>query len=272
MKLIAFDLDGTLLTTDKELSPANEAALRRAAEAGVELVPATGRFFEAIPEAVRALPSVHYAITMNGAQVWDVRAGRALLRAEIPWRRAVEAMAYLDTLPVIYDCYMDNWGWMTQAHYDVAGDYAANRHVAEMIRRIRTPVPDLRAHVAQLGHDVQKIQLFFRDPEPRARAMEDLPTRFPDLSVTSSVPRNIELNSLDAQKGLGLRRLAAHLGIDLADTVAFGDGLNDASMLRLAGVGVAMANADPAARAAADLLTASNDEDGVARALNRLLA
>lgn len=270
MKLIALDLDGTLLTTEKELTAENEAALRRAAEAGIEIVPATGRFYGAIPEAVRALPYVHYAITINGAQVRDVRAGRSLLRAEIPCRLAIEVMTFLDRLPVIYDCYMDDWGWMTRSHYDRAADFAPHRHSLDMLRNFRTPVPELKAHLAELGHDVQKIQTFFLDMELRARTMEELAARFPALAVTSSLPRNVELNSAKAQKGIALQGLAARLGIPMAETVAFGDDLNDVSMLRAAGIGIAMANAGPEALAAADMRTASCDENGVALALKRL--
>ena len=270
MKLIALDLDGTLLTTEKELTAENEAALRRAAEAGIEIVPATGRFYGAIPEAVRALPYVHYAITINGAQVRDVRAGRPLLRAEIPCRLAIEVMTFLDKLPVIYDCYMDDWGWMTRSHYDRAADFAPHRHSLDMLRNFRTPVPELKAHLAELGHDVQKIQTFFLDMELRARTMEELAARFPELAVTSSLPRNVELNHCKAHKGAALQWLTAYLGLDPAQTVAFGDDLNDVSMLRAAGIGIAMGNACQEAKAAADFVTESCDESGVARALNRL--
>lgn len=271
MKLIAFDLDGTLLTTEKELTDENKAALERAAEAGIVLVPATGRFFGAIPENVRSQPWFRYYVTINGAGVYDAQEGRTLLRAEIPWRRAVEVMEYLDGLPVVYDCYMDDWGWMTRALYDRVEDFAPNRHSLAMLRDFRRPVPELKAHLAQVGHDVQKIQLFFRDPELRLRSMEEMKLRFPDLAVTSSIPRNVELNSLEAQKGVALLRLAERLGIDRAETVAFGDDLNDVSMLQAAGIGVAMANAGPEARAAADVITDSCDESGVGRAIMRLL-
>ena len=270
MKLIALDLDGTLLNTEKELTAENEAALRRAAEAGVEIVPATGRFYAAIPEAVRSLPSIRYAITINGAQVWDVRAARPLLRAEIPWRRAVELLTYLDRLPVIYDCYMDDWGWMTQAHYDRAADYAPHHHSLELLRKFRTSVPELKAHLARIGHDVQKIQTFFLDPALRARTMVALAADFPDLAVTSSIPRNLEFNCAEAQKGTALLRLAAYLGIPQTETMAFGDDLNDVSMLKAAGLGVAMANASPEVKAVANTQTASCDENGVAQALNML--
>ena len=270
MKLIALDLDGTLLTTDKKLTPENEAALRRAAQTGAEIVPATGRFFGAIPDRVRTLPFLRYAITINGAEILDVRSGRILHRAEIGCRRAVEVMEYLDTLPVIYDCYMDDWGWMTRSHYEQAADYAPHRHSLELLRRFRTPVPELKAHLTEVGHDVQKIQMFFRDPSLREREMEQMRRRFPDLAVTGSVPGNVELNRRDAQKGAALQWLTAYLGLAPSQTVAFGDDLNDVSMLRAAGVGVAMGNACPEARAAADYVTESCDENGVARALDRL--
>lgn len=271
MKLIAFDLDGTLLTTEKELTDENLAALERAAEAGILLVPATGRFYGVIPENVRSLPWFRYYITINGASVRDALEDRTLIRAEIPWRRAVEIMEFLDTLPVIYDCYMDNWGWMTRALHDRVEEFAPNRHSLAMLRDFRRPVPELKAHITALGHDVQKIQMFFRDPALRLRAMEDMRLRFPDLAVTSSIPRNVELNSLDAQKGVALVRLAELLGIDPAETAAFGDDLNDVNMLEAAGIGIAMANAGPEAKAAADLVTDSCDESGVGRAILRLL-
>ena len=271
MKLIALDLDGTLLTTEKELSPENEAALRRAAGMGIEIVPATGRFYSAIPENIRSLPYLHYAITINGAKLCDVRTGRTIFRAEIPWRRAVEIMGFLDSLPVIYDCYMDDWGWMSRAHYERAAEFAPHRHSLEMLQKLRTPVPELKAHLAQVGHDVQKIMMFFRDEALRQRMMGEMARRFPDLAVTSSIPRNVELNSLDARKGAALTRLAAYLGAEPAETMAFGDDLNDITMLKAAGIGVAMGNASPEAKAAADYVTASCDESGVAQALERLL-
>lgn len=271
MKIIALDLDGTLLTTDKRLSPENEAALRRAAEAGVEIVPATGRYYSAIPDSVRKLPYIHYAITINGAQLWDLREGRSLYRAEIPWRRAVELLEELDKLPVIYDCYMDDRGWMSQSHQERAADFAPTSHSLELLQKLRTPVPELKAFLAQRGRDVQKVMMFFRDPELRLRSLEELSRRFPDLAVTSSIPRNLELNSRDAQKGIALERLAEQLGVPREETMAFGDDLNDLSMLRAAGIGVAMGNAGAEIKAAADRVTASCDENGVAAALEELL-
>ena len=83
VKLLALDLDGTLLNSQKELTPRTCDALYTAAEAGVEIVPTTGRFFTGMPEVVQKLPFLHYAITINGAQVYDIREKKAVSTAEI---------------------------------------------------------------------------------------------------------------------------------------------------------------------------------------------
>ena len=100
--IIALDLDGTLLDSQKNLSPANAGVLARAAAAGAEIVPTTGRFFGGIPQAVRDLPFVRYAITINGAQVYDRRTDSALVRVEIPLGTALAIMRLLDGYDVIY--------------------------------------------------------------------------------------------------------------------------------------------------------------------------
>ena len=105
LRLIALDLDGTLLDSQKRLSAVNRDALARAAAKGVLVVPTTGRFFGMMPPAVRDLPFVRYAITINGAQVCAVPNCDPIYRAEIPWQDAVSLLRYLDKWDVTYDCY-----------------------------------------------------------------------------------------------------------------------------------------------------------------------
>ena len=269
IRLIAFDLDDTLLNSQKELSPVNAAALARAAAFGVELVPATGRFFRSMPEAVRGLPFLRYVIAVNGAQVYDVREGAAIARAEMPLALALEIMTYLDDLPVIYDCFADGWGWMSRAHQDRAEEFSSNEHYARMLRDFRTPVDDLKAFLRAKGGGVQKVQLFTRNMDLHGELLRGLEGRFPRTAVSSSIVNNVEINDARATKGTALRSLAAHLGVPLSRTLAFGDGLNDLSMIRAAGVGVAMGNARPEVRDAADFVTLTCDEDGVAAGIER---
>lgn len=266
-RIIALDLDGTLLNSRKGLSEENRRALEAAAAAGVEIVPTTGRFFDGIPEVVRQLPFLHYAITINGARAEDLRSRREIYRAEIPNRQALEVMTYLDGLPVLYDCYVNNWGWITQGLQDRAAEFAPDEHCLKMLRKLRTPVPELKAHLRETGRSVQKIQFFARTPALRDRYQAEFVQAFPDLAATSSLVNNLEINHPDANKGAALAALAAHLGVPMAETMAFGDGSNDVSMLRAAGLGAAMENAGEPARRAADTVTASCDHDGVARGI-----
>lgn len=269
IRIIALDLDGTLLNSDKELSPAAFAALEEAAAKGIEIVPTTGRFYGGMPEVIRDLPFLHYAITINGAQVYDIRKEKAVSICEIPWQRAVEIMSYLDTLPVIYDCYMDNQGWMTRSLQEQSPDFAPNIHYLKMLLELRRPVDELKAFLTERKHDVQKIQFFIKDMALHRQLSEALPAMLPDISVSSSVRNNIELNALHANKGEALKQLADYLGCSISQTLAFGDGANDLSMIRMAGIGVAMENAADAVKAAADAVTLSNDADGVAVGIRR---
>ena len=267
IRIIALDLDGTLLDSDKNLAEANRAALAAAAAKGILVVPTTGRFFGMMPPAVRDLAFVRYAITVNGAQVYDRETDTAIVREELPLGQALAIMRYLDGFDVIYDCYQDNWGRMTRAMQEKAEEYAQCPHYVKMIREFRKPYPDLKEHLAEQGRDVQKIMLFARDPAVRDRILADIQTHFDDLAVSTSTFNNLEINVATAHKGCAIERFAAHFGWTLANCMAFGDGLNDLSMVKMAGTGVAMANAAPEVLAAADYVTLSNDEDGVAAAL-----
>ena len=273
IKIISLDLDGTLLDSQKRLSDGNRAALEEAAAKGVHIVPTTGRFFGMMPQAVRDLPFVRYAITINGAQVYDRETDNAIVREEIPLDMALDIIRLLDGYDVIYDCYRSNWGWMTESLQAKAEDYATDAHYLKMVREFRNPVPELKEYLKSTAAegDVQKVMLFARNTpgsELVTKAIADaVAERFPSIKTTSSTWNNLELNISTAHKGNSLKRFAEHLGYTLENCMALGDGTNDLSMIEAAGLGVAMSNAHPLVLAAADHVTASNDEDGVAKAI-----
>ena len=273
IRLIAADLDGTLLTTDKRLTEANRAALERAAEEGIWIVPATGRIYAGIPEEIKALPFIRYLILANGAAVYDRTEGRMLYSAEIIPETALEVAAWLDGFPeVIYDCYQDDQGYMTAEMWEKADRYAPSPVYLQMIRTLRRPVPDLKEHIRMRNRPVQKMQAFCETAEAQARVLEKTAARFPGLAVTSSVARNVEINEAQANKGAALAALCACLGIGTDEAAAFGDGSNDVSMIRTAGTGVAMRNGVREAIEAAVRIAPGNDEDGVGRTIMSLLA
>ena len=279
IRIVALDLDGTLLDSQKRLSERNRASLARVAAQGVHVVPTTGRFFGMMPPAVRDLPFVRYAITINGAQVYDRVTDETIVREEIPLDLALGIMETLDRYDVVYDCYRQSWGWMTAAQQAKAADYATDAHYLKMVREFRRPVPELKAHLRETAAegDVQKIMLFAtnRDREAAAdclgRLAREVGVAFPSVKVTSSTWNNLEINIASAHKGRALQRFAEHLGLSLANCMAFGDGMNDFTMVEAAGCGVAMENAVPEVKRVAKLIAPANDADGVAAVLDAQL-
>jgi len=269
IKILAFDLDYTLLNDRKVIPPENIEALSYAHERGAFIVPATGRIYRGIPDELRFLPFMRWFITANGSYIYDAVEDRAPVRAEIPLRQALDFFGFCDTLDVLYDCYQDNWGFMSGDMLKIAPDIIPDPGVKRLIQTLRTPVPELKNYLREKGTDVQKLQLYFTDLDLRARMLDELPRRFPNLAFSSSMPFNIEVNAPTATKGHALLSLCGLLGIDPGDTMALGDGTNDLDMIQNAGIGVAMANGAPSVRQAADYVTESCNDGGFANAVRK---
>lgn len=269
IRLIAFDLDDTLLNSKKEITPATLEALELAARNGIELVPATGRFWSAVPECVRVLKFIHYAITLNGAEIFNVKNSKVLARFEIPLERAVTIARVLDDLPVIYDCIMGGRSFIKKEFHEKVSEFSIGEWQLKMLRDLRTPVEDLYSLLRNKNIDVQKMQIFTLDASLREALMKALPVVFPKNIITTSVSNNIEINDINANKGNALKFLAKHAGLNESETMAFGDGLNDIYMLKAAGVGVAMGNACDELKEIADYVTASCNDDGIAEGIRK---
>lgn len=270
IKLIAIDLDGTLLDSNKNLSETNRHALTMCIQKGILVVPCTGRTISGIPEKVRSIPGIRYAITTNGAVVEDLETKQVIDTKMLPWDLALEILRFVDSYQVMYDPYIDRRGITEPRFLNHLSEYGLSPQLQEMVRRTRDLCPNIIEFVASSHKPVEKINLFFSDMKVRAKLREELEKRS-DILVTSSIPNNLEINAPDATKGDAILRLASHLGIEPEQTMAIGDGENDFSMIRKAGLGIAMGNGEKDLLAAADYITSNNDENGVAAAINRFI-
>lgn len=269
IKLAAFDLDGTLLNSKKEITPETLRVLELAASRGIELVPATGRFWEAMPDSVKSLEFVHYAITLNGAEIFDVKESKSLARFEIPVERARTLCRTFDDLNVIYDFIADGHGFMKRELHENLEGVMLGEWQVKIVRDKRTPVDDVYRELST-RKGVQKMQIYTKDKILRENLLKSLPVVFPRLLFTSSVPNNIEINDPKANKGTGLKFIADKLNVPMSDTLAFGDGSNDIYMICAAGIGAAMGNATDEIKEVADYITLSCDENGVAEGIKKL--
>lgn len=271
IRLIAFDLDGTLLDDQKNIPEDNIAALRAAAAEGILIVPASGRIYPFMPEPVRTVLSARYFITTNGGSVYDAANDEILYSAQIPLDQAIRVLDHMDSLDVLYDCYADNKRYTCASFAERADDYFTgplmNYMLHTYILRTMQRTDDLRGFIIERGGPLQKMQMYFRDPAERLRQLQILPQLFPYLAVSTSLPNNIEINSAEATKGQALSALCDRLRIDRSEVIVFGDGLNDLDMLQFAGLPVAMGNADPLIKEHSAFITCSNNDAGIAKAL-----
>lgn len=267
IKLIAFDLDGTIFNTNKELSKRNYDALKAASEKGIAIVPATGRFYKTVPDSIKGMPFLSYLAVINGASVKRLSDDKIIYKSEIPLDKSLEILDYLDTLGVAYDCYDDNESYIPKDMMDNIEDYIEDKIYLKMVWKYRKSVPDLKTLMKEKGCDIQKLMAYTRNQEIRHMLLDTLGDKFGHISVTSSIINNVEINAEGANKGKALEVIADDLGIKMSQVMAFGDSFNDIPMLKAAGVSVCMGNGNQEVKVLANIIAPSNDEDGVASVL-----
>lgn len=270
IKLIALDLDGTLLNSKKQLSKENRKALTECIQNGILVVPCTGRTADGIPSEIKDIDGIRYAIATNGAVIHDLKENTVLDTRMLTWEKAMELLKFVDNYPVMYDPYIEGRGITEPKFFENLSDYCLTDALQDLVKKTRDLHPSIIDYVRNIRKPVEKINLFFPDMEGRARLRAEL-NKQADILVTSSIPNNLEINALGASKGEAIHRLADLLGIDRAQTMAIGDGENDFTMIRMAGVGVVMKNASEELQAEANYVTETNDDDGVAAAIYRLV-
>lgn len=272
IKLICVDLDGTLLMEDHHtISPANIAAIAAANAAGIPVVPTTGRILTRLLDQLKVLPPLQYAIVANGAEVVDVAASQVLYGKYMSAEATVALLDKLwaeDVAPMIYQ--RDKM-LMQPRDFASLDTFPDERDHLRAFMRIGVEVPDLRAHLLRNPDGICKINAPCILPEEkRQRLMAEL-REMKLAEVTTSMPHNIECNALGATKADGIAALCEVMGITPQQVMAIGDGENDIAMMHAVGYPVAMGNAKDHIRRAAGRVTESNQNDGVAIAIQTIL-
>jgi len=266
IRLIALDLDGTLLDSKKHISDRNRRALAAAAQAGIYVVPCSGRALNSIPQEVLQLQGVRYVVTSGGGAVYDLTDRRLLDICPLPANAVQQILKYCYATGAMGECYTGEKAISEPATIARMKELVKHRDFAFLER---TPTEHLIQWVQENPHQVVKLNLMFRDPALRL-ALRDWLSARGDILLTSASALNLEVNTLGVGKGGMLHRLGRILGVAPVQMMACGDQLNDRPMLQAVGFPVAMGNAVPEIKALAKYITATNDEDGVAQVVEKL--
>ncbi len=292
IKCIALDLDRTTLDSQGHLSEENRTAIESAVAAGIHVVAASGRSLDSLPAELTDITGIRYAITSNGAAVYDLRERKCLrqfkmtpesvediLRYTMPARmkdaygeEAETAETGLAETGISYEAFIDGKAFAESRYVADPVRFGAMPQAIPYIQGTRMPVEDMRTFIRGHKSELDCIDLVVKSEDMKHKLWKNLRENVRDVYITSSVRQLLEISHRDAGKESGAKFLLEYLGLSEEELAAFGDGDNDSGLLKFAGIGFAVANGSPECRAAADEIVASNDENGVAQGISKILA
>lgn len=266
-KLLAVDMDGTLLNSQKKITPRTVAALAELAGRGVYVVTSTGRGRAEINDYPEVIKLMHYGILNSGGLLFDFVRDEPIAIHGVDEPTILKLIDFgLEERAMIH---------LLGVHKSLARESDIQNMAAfdmavyhDMFNRVCERCDDFKGYVRAHPGEVIKVNLYHRNKESRDRnlaRMSDL-----NLSISFAEAYNLEASPANITKASGLVELCDFLKIDIAEAVAIGDAHNDTEVLQVAGLGVAMGNASDEIKRLADFVTLDNDNDGVAAAIERL--
>lgn len=271
-RLLAFDLDGTLLNRNGTLSDENREALEKAIEKGVKICIATGRAFHTIPKELLDFPGITYAITNNGAAVYKIEEREQIYSLVLEADSVEEVLEITKEYPAVYEAFIKGTAYAEEKYVKDPVRFGATPAAVHYVQTTRTMVKDMPHFILEHKEELDSLDIVVCSDQIKEQVMTTLREKIAKIYVTSSVKQLVEVSHRDGGKGNGLRFLGKHLGYEKEEIIAFGDAENDIDLLKAAGTGIAMGNASDALKEVADLITTHHNENGVAYALRELLA
>lgn len=284
IKMIGLDLDGTVLNSKKQMSEAVGNAIRAAADAGIVVVPVTGRPLTGIPKFIFSNTNIRYAITSNGAVIIDT-ADNSICEAHFLSRNITrEALKQAAAFKQLCSIFVNGTGYSETEEFHRIKSVFSGTNLEDYMEDSRKPVDDIIAFLNQparffsadsdiLNYDcVENIWFHFANPKQCDAAEAEFKIIAPDAMIHRMVEDEFEMEAPDADKGSSFISLARRLGIRQEETLAIGDSVNDIGFMKQAGISVAMGNSKPIIKELADFVTDDNNHDGVAKAIYRFIS
>lgn len=262
IRYIASDLDGTLISSDNEVSEENLDAIDRMHNAGVRFIVLTGRTLYEVPLELRHNDSIDYIIYSNGVGIWDRK--RGLLKNNfIDDEKAKKVFEILSEYETFTEIYSGGRPYVDASKFDLEHllYYKIDKGFIPEMNKSRVKIPSLRKIIDDSNDKVEMFDVFFRYEKERQECLKRLKNDFDDLFVTSSMSNNLEIVRAGNSKGNTLIEFCNKMGIDIKSVTVLGDSKNDISAFETDAKGYAVANACDELKNLADKVICSNDEN-----------
>lgn len=269
-KLVAIDLDGTLLNMNKEISERNKQTLKKAMDKGVKVVICSGRVFTGARLYAKEIESIDPIIACNGAIITESHSGRILHSEYMDTETCLKINSICQKHGVYYHVYAGDTMLTEKLGFTSKKYFERNKFLPPEDRVDIEVVKSMEEKLRSVPGKVLKFVIVSDDLELLKRVRNDM-EQLQEVDVMSSNFDNFEVMSKGVSKGAALARLTDIYGIPAGQMVAIGDNENDISMFKYAGLSIAMENGEDIAKAAADYIVASNDADGVAQAIEKFV-
>ena len=276
IKLVAIDMDGTLFTDKLEITAENQRAIRAASDAGVHIVISTGRPYVGLPIEQLADLGIQYVLTANGGGIYRIPKKECVYSNCMPPEVIVPIIRKLQTFDIQFDAYIAGNRFRESSRQNIIDNMT---QFPEATRRfVKTNamfVDDLAEYIEVLNQDVEKMTINFYPLADKTYKDRDAVKEFlssnPQITALCGGYMNMEYTMAGTTKAAGLQFLAEMLDVPMECTMAIGDTQNDIDIMQAASIGVAMANASSDAKAVADFITKSNNDSGVAYAIDKFV-
>lgn len=271
IRCIALDLDRTTLNGQGRLSAGNRRAIERAIENGIHVVVASGRSLDSLPAEVMGIPGIRYAITSNGAAVYDLTDRSCLKQYKLEPDAVKQILELTEGTEVSFEAFIDGKPYAEKAYVEDPVRFGAMPQSVAYIQGTREPIEEIKRFIRTHINELDCIDIVVKSEKLKIELWKTLEKRAENVYITSSVRQLLEISDIHAGKDAAVRFLLERLKLEREQLAAFGDGHNDIGMLKFAGIGFAVENADPECREAADRIVLSNDADGVAEGIRWIL-
>lgn len=267
-KLIAFDMDGTLLNSQKLISSNSTFAIKKATSLNKQVVLATGRAVSELKEYQSELKEVRFGILESGALIYDFKLKKVLTHKTLPAEIVIKIKDIVSQMNLMVIAMINGQIYLQQTHLDQIKNYHMEVYKG-LYERSAILVDDINKLLEKEKENFEKINIYHFNPSEREENFFKL--LYENITIIKAENTGLEMTANGVEKGSGLEFLCSYLNIPISESIAVGDADNDESMIIKAGLGIAMGNANKNIENLADISVSDNNNDGCAQAIYEYL-